>query len=187
MSAPAVQAGRGGKQIDEGNVLLRTHLPHRLGVQGELAVVLGSVGQMRALHVFVRDRREDDQPRGRLAVVLLRPHVVDHLRQITAERAEGLFSLERLVVSEEAEDDVRLDLGQPLVGTAEVCRPVTDRNFVRRKAEVAERQVQFRVQGLDVGFQPAVMLHPVRQRVADVGDVVIRFQFEQGLGGDGGE
>ena len=55
--------------------------------------------------------------------------------------------------------------------------------FQKTGIEVAENQIVLRKLRNDEHFQPAVMLHPVRERVADDANVVARLQFK-GCGRD---
>ncbi len=59
--------------------------------------------------------------------------------------------------------------GEPLVRRAEVLRPQADREFVAGVAEVADREVVAGEARVEEGFDPAVVLHPVGERVADDG------------------
>ena len=127
------------EQIDERDVARLGDLGHRLRVQRQPLVVLLAVGQVGIAQVLVRDRREQHEPRRRLAVVLLRQRVRDPVGQVLLERVEPGLAGERLVVAEEREDDVglgvgageaillvaadrRADAAQPLVRRAEVLR-----------------------------------------------------------------
>ena len=97
-------------------------LSHRGGVELEPLVGRRRIGQVAASRRFHRDRREHDQPRGRLAVVLLGERVLDEGVEVFLERRQPLLAGERFVITEEGEDDVGLRSRQPLVRRAEVGR-----------------------------------------------------------------
>ena len=96
-----------------------------------------------------------------------------------------------LVVAEEREDDVRLRVrageavllvaadrlavaAQPLVGRAEVLRAQARRDLVAAEAEIADDQVVLRKARVQQRLEPAVVLHPLGERVADDADVIAR-------------
>ena len=86
---------------------------------------------------------------------------------------------ERLVVAEEGEDDVGLRPGQPLVGGAEVGRAEPEGQFVAGEAEVADDELVLGKAGLEVGLQPAVVLHPVGEGVADDRDMIAGLDLDR--------
>src|SRR5438874_13613542 len=51
-------------------------------------------------------------------------------------------------------------------------------NLITGGREITENQVMIRKVGVDERFQPAVMLHPIRQRIADQADMVALAQAE---------
>ena len=67
-----VQLKRGSEDVDELNVLFEANVPHDSCQRFELGVIGGSIGEIRIIEIFVGDRRDEDQPRSGLAVVLLR-------------------------------------------------------------------------------------------------------------------
>ena len=161
------------KQVNKRYVLLRADLFKRRGKRSQLLVVSRSIRQVRTMQILVGDRRKDDQPRRRFAVVLLLAHVVDHTGQF---RAVG--SAQRFVVAEETEDHVSLAFGEPLVGIAEIRRALSRADLVAGKAQIAKGQIMIGMQSVDIRLQPGMMLHAVRHRIADVANVVTFPQFE---------
>ncbi len=115
-------------------------------------------------------------------------HAGEHVSEIFAERGEAGFSAECLVVSEEAEHDVGFDLGEPLIGVTEVGRAWASLHLVAGEAEVSDGESMSGKFGLDVGFEPAVVLHAIGKVVADDGDVVVGVECQEvGCVGDVGE
>jgi hypothetical protein len=124
------------------------------------------------------DGREQHQARRALAAVVGLARVLDELVQVGAEFRQPFGALERLVETEEGEDDVRLYLRQPLIGRAEVLRARARDHFIRRHGKVAEDQLVLGELVVGERFEVAGVLHPVRQRVADDGDVIAGAQLQ---------
>ena len=93
--------------------------------------------------------------------------------------AKPFLAGERLVVAEEGEDDVGLRPGQPLVGRAEVGRAEPEGQFIAGEAEVADDELVLGEASLEVRLQPAVVLHPVGQGVADDRNMIARLDLDQ--------
>ena len=129
--------------------------------------------------------------------------MLDELGQILLELRQPLFADERLVVAEERNNHVGLRIGQlkavlphrragvqllrlrnrrtasqPLIGRAKVPRSQARRQIVSRKTEVSKNQFMLRKAAVNPRLQPAEILHPLGQRVADEADVVAFFQFQ---------
>ena len=77
------------EQVDEGTPLALATSAIAVGVELEPLVVLDAVGQVAVVQVLVGDRREQDQPRGRLAVVLLGQRVLDERVEVLLELRPG--------------------------------------------------------------------------------------------------
>ena len=75
----------GCEQVDEGDARWPWRPRPSRGVELEPLVVPVAVGQVAVVQVLVRDRREEDEPRGRLAVVLLRQRVLDEVVEVVLE------------------------------------------------------------------------------------------------------
>src|SRR5258708_17062972 len=128
--------------------------------------------------------------RGRLAVVLLRQGGRDPVAELLLERAQPLLPRVGLVVAEEREDDVhprvrpveaivfvaayrRRLSPEPLVRRAEVFRTQPRGEVVAAEPEIADDQLVLRKSRLQHRLQPAVVLHPLRQGIADDPDVIL--------------
>src|SRR5262249_12435595 len=98
------------------------------------------------------------------------------------ELVEAGLAAPGLVVAEEGEDDVGLAAGQPLVGRAEAVGALAVGELVAGEAEVAEDEVVLGEATVEVGFQPAVVLHAVGKGVPDEADVVAGVDLEPGGG-----
>ena len=120
---------------------------------------------------------------------------MDHRLEFLLERLQPFFAGEGLVVAEEGENHVGLGAVEPVVGTAEVGRaqPLVEigvvgeaAHLVGGKAEVAEHEVLLGKATVEERFQPAVVLHAVGQRVADVANMIALAEFQRRRGGRGG-
>ena len=191
-----VELGGRREEIDERDVAGARDLGHRLGVERQALVVLLAVGQIRSPEILVGDGGEEHHARRGPTVVLLREGVRDPAGQVLLESLETGLTGERLVVAEEREHDVSLgvDAGeaivfvaanrlrqpaQPLVGRAEVLRARAGVDLIAAEPEVAHDQPVLRIARLEHRLEPAVVLHPLGQRVADDADVVVRLQRER--------
>src|SRR5262249_6000917 len=128
--------------------------------------------------------------------------------KVPLELGQAGLAGEGLVVAEEGEDDVgpcvggleaiiadalaggesvrlgdRGRAGEPLVGRAERLRPQPQDQLVAGEAEVAEDEVMFGEATVEVGFQPAIVLHAVGERVADNADMIAATQLQFCRGG----
>ena len=194
-----VQLAAGRKQVHEAHAPGLRHLPHGLRVDLQALVVLPAVRQVRIAEVFMRNRREEDDSRRRLAVVLLGERLREPVAQLLPERGEPSVPRVRFVVAEKRKDDVRLRIGsgepvvrvaadrrrlsgQPLVGRAEVLRAQPGGDLVAAEAKIANHEVVLREARVQQRLEPAVVLHPLGQRVADEADVIARAQDER-IGG----
>ena len=144
------------------------------------------------MQVLVRDRREQHEARGGLAVVLLRQRVGDPVVEVLLERGEPGLAGVRLVVAEEGEDDVGLRVRCRRSGSpgsrrsARPCRSATRRACRSSSTAAASSissplkprlridQIVLRETGVQQRLEPAVVLHPLGERVADDADVVAR-------------
>ena len=180
-----------GKQVDERHAARRRHLGHGRGIALETHIVLAAVRQIRVAEILVRDRREQHDARRRTAVVLLGQGVRDPLVQLLPERRQARVAAIGLVVAEEREDHVRLRVraaeaillipadrlgvgAQPLVGRAEVLRPQALRNLVAGEAEIPHHEIVLGEARVQQRVQPALILHPLGELVADGANVITR-------------
>src|SRR6185436_14036081 len=124
-----------------------------------------------------------DQARRGLAAVILAFGVLDELVEVLLEFVEPGIALEGLIEAKEGENHIRLALRQPGVRRTEVFRTMAEDDFITRDREVTEDKVVFRKFCDDECFQPAIMLHPVGQRVANDANMVALFEFKW-RGGD---
>ena len=173
-----------GEEVHKGHSGLPGHRRHCRGVELQSLVVLAAIGKIRILDIFVRDRREHHQTRGRFAVVFLLARIVDEIAQVLPEPVQPCFPCKRLVVAEECEHHVGLRVAQVRMRVAEVHGPRPHRQLVCRESEIAEHQFMLREAGLDVSLQRANVLHAVCQRVADIADAVALTQLKVCISAD---
>ena len=122
--------------------------------------------------VFVGYGSEQDQSRSAGSVVLLLQRVPDEFRQILLEFVQPGFTGKCFVVAKEGEDDVCLDARQPVIRTAEVGRTQPLGQLVTREAKVSNHEIVPGKAAVQHGLQPAVVLHPLGQGIADDGNAV---------------
>ena len=96
--------------------------------------------------------------------------------QVRLELVQAVFSAEGFVKTEESKDDVRLHLGQPIVGRAKTFGPMAQSHFIGGNSQVAKNQIAVRILIVEISFEPAGMLETVGQTVADEGDMVAGFK-----------
>jgi hypothetical protein len=97
--------------------------------------------------------------------------------QVGLELFQAGFALKGLVETEEGENDVRLHLGQPIVGRTEIRGAMAQRHFIGGHGQIAKNQIAVRILGIKISLQPAGMLEAVGQSIADDGDMVAGFEF----------
>ena len=170
-----------GEEIDERDAgLVAGDLGHGGGVEGEVPVVGGGDGELGAGELLVGDRGEEDEAGWSDAVVGLGADVVHVGFEILFEFRQALGAGEGFVVAEKDEDDAGLDLGEPLVGGAEIFGASAGDDLVAGGGEIAEGEVMLGEFLGDERLQMVVMLHAVGEGVADDGDALA------GVEGDGG-
>jgi hypothetical protein len=185
------------EQVDEGHALRFRDLRHRACVEIEPLVVLPAVGQIGIAEILVRDRREQDNARSGLPVVAPRERVLEPIGQFLLEGVDPRFAGEGLVVAEEGKNHIGPGVGafeavlsisadrlsfsaEPFVRSAEVLRAEPRGHFVAAEAEVAHYELVLREPRLQQRLQPAVVLHPLGEGVADDADVVFLSELERG-------
>ena len=127
------------------------------------------------------DRREKHEPRCSLAVIFLAIGFIHPLGQVGTVGIRAV--VERLIVTPEREDHVRLGNLEVCVGAREVlvARSVVD--FVAGEAVIAKHQFLFGHRTLHIALEPAVVLHTLRERIADEHDVLALLQVQRLAGG----
>ena len=158
------------KQIDKFHSFFIGNLTGNLSVLGQALVVGRTVRQIGLAKVLVGNRREEHDGRGALIIVFLAICFIDPLGQVGAVCVRAV--VERLVVTPERKDHIRLGNLEIRVGTREpaVARPVV--HLVTAEALIAEHQFLVGHCGLRVALEPAVVLHALRERVANEDDMV---------------
>src|SRR4051812_4142008 len=91
------------EETHKGNAMGLRNLLHGRSVEPQTAVVLLSVRKVGVLQVLVGEWGEEDQPGGRLAVVLLGESVLNELGEVVLEPRQPRLAGEGLVVPEEGE------------------------------------------------------------------------------------
>ena len=195
--ARGVQLAARREQVDERHSMRLRDFPHGASVELEPLVVLAAVREIGAAEILVRDRREQHDPWGGLAVVSLGQRVLEPVGELLLERVDAGLPRVRLAVAEEGEDHVRSGVGafeavflisadwlpfpaEPLVRRPEILRPEACRDFIAAEPEVADGELVLRKPRLQHRLQPAVVLQPLRQGIADDADVLFFAELEGG-------
>jgi hypothetical protein len=145
-----------------------------------MAIDLLAVGEIGRLVILEGDGRKDDQRGATFAVVLLCQSVPNpRIQPLTKGWQTGLPA-PGFVVPEEGENDVGLATSKPLVRCSEILGSKSDVDFVAGKAQMTENQVMISKSCVNQGFEPAKMLHPICQGIADDADVLIGEEVEGG-------
>ncbi len=124
----------------------------------------------------MRDGGEQDDARWTIAGVILRHGVVDPFAQRGGEALRILVV--RLVVPEHGEDHVGLRETEVLIRTGKALAPWPMVDPVPGEPVIAYHELQIRQGGLQVGLEPPVVLHPVREGVPDQDDVIPRRELD---------
>ena len=136
-----------------------------LGVGFELRIVLRTARHVRVLRVLMRDGAEEHDAREGFAIGLRAAHILHEIDELLFEVVR--LVLEGLVVAEEGEHDIRLHMAQVI---RHVHVPAAAREGVRAVAagaHVAEAHVLLWQGVLQHRLHPAIMLHAVRQAIAE--------------------
>ena len=169
------------EQVDEDDARMGLRdLGHRIGVELDVGVVRLAVGDVGLLDILMGDRREQDQLRSGLAVVLRGGRGLDEGVEVGLELGQPLGAGERLVETEGGDDDVGLLVFQLVAVVLEAGRPGTKGQFVGRPAEVVDDEFEVGESAVEQGLEAAKVLHPLGQGVADDDDPVPLFEFQGG-------
>ena len=102
-----------------------------------------------------------------MAVVLVFQRVADELIELPLEFGQTGRAGKRLIVTEKREHDVRFGPLEPIVWAAEVLAAHPDREFVTSESQIPDSQVAVGKMSLEQRLEPPIVLHSIRQRVAD--------------------
>ena len=91
------------------------------------------------------------------------------------EFLEPGIAAERLVESKESKDHIGFGFRQPLVGRPKVFRAMAGDHLIAGHGKIAKHQVVLGKLCDDECLEPAVVLHPVGERVANDCDVIAGF------------
>ena len=107
----------GGEEVDERQRALLRHALHRGGVELEVGVFLGAIRNVAAFRqVFVSDGGNQHQSRCGDAVVGLAQGVDGEGVEFRLVVGHALGPVEGFVITEEGDEGVCLQMGEPLVG-----------------------------------------------------------------------
>ncbi len=145
-----------------------------------MASVYRASSRLRAVHVharqprqpLVRDGRHEHQAWCAGAVVLRGKVRAEVGGQILLELSEPRLAVERLVETEEGEDDVRLLPVEMRGRGPEIERARLQRDRVAAPAQVPHRQLQVRETRRQQRLEVVEQLHALGERVADEHDAV---------------
>ena len=175
------------KQIYEWQLAIYRDFRHFARVQFQILVLFFAIGKVWPLQIFKRHRRTQHKLRSGFFVVLLSQRVINKRFQIFAKLRQTRFAGVRFVVAKKRDDNVGLDLAQPLIGRAKVFRPRSFGQCVAAKPQIPHDEIVLRKAIVQHGFQMSEMLQAIGERIADDGDVIALLQFQlQLLGRRGG-
>ena len=174
----AIRLFRNGEQVHKWHLIRLCHFGHRRGIQLEIGVGHRRVRQVRVIQLLNRQRRKDNQPRWPLAAVVFLQRLLDERIQVGFELRQPRLSGERFVAPEHGENDIRFAPHQPFFRAAKILRPVPERQLIPGDCQIAKHQILIRKPARQQRLQPAMMLHPVAERVADDADAVTLFELK---------
>ena len=151
----------GGEEVDEGDGFFFGDLFDGGGVEGEVDVIAGAVGEVGAFAIFVGDGGEEDETRSGFAVEVDGAIFIDHRGEIGFELGETGFPGEGFIVAEESEDDIGFAEGEGSFGGEEALMAGAIGDGVAVDGEVSEGEMELGEFALDGGFDPAIVLHAV--------------------------
>ena len=110
----------GAEQVHVLSIVCRCNFFHCIGIHLQTRIMCRAIRKVRILGVFKRNGREDDNTRGRFAIVLLALPVLDLRGQIGLELLQTGFASVGFVVAKESENYVGFDAFQPCIRRAEI-------------------------------------------------------------------
>src|SRR6266700_8044181 len=128
--------------------------------------------------ILMGNGRKEDEPRRRLAVILLPESVLEELIQIFFEFVQPFRTGKRLVVAEKSKNHIRFGARQPFVRAAEALGPQADGQLIAVESKIAENEMMFGESALDHGLEPTVMLHAICKSIADQANMVARMYIQ---------
>ena len=171
-----------GEQVDVRHPGFARGSCSRVGVSLEARVVLPAIGQERVPGILEGGRAEEHDAREIPAISPGAAGPRDKLEEVPTVRVRLVHAGERFVVPEKGEHDVRLHVAQVLGHVQLALAARVGVGAVAASAQVAEAHLLAREARLQQGLQPAVVLHPLRQRVAEERDDLALAQLEgQGI------
>jgi hypothetical protein len=117
-----------------------------------VGVVGRRIGEIGVLRPLVGDGRKKHDARMAFAGIIFGQRCFQKRIQVGLELFQAGFSLEGLVETEEGKDHIRLHFGQPVVGRAEIRRPMAQRHFVGGNSQVAKNQIEVRIPGVKISL-----------------------------------
>ena len=172
-----IQLGARVEKIDETNVQFLRDLLHGRGVLCETLIVLLAVGQIGHAMVFESDRREQNDPRCAAAIILLALEITYLLLQIGFELVWVVG--ERLVVAEEGENHVRFNVTQVFLARPPAVAAGAPHQPIAGVPHVPPSELHPLRLALHHGLDPAIVLHPVGEAVANHANRVAFLQFHR--------
>ena len=166
------------EQIDVRDAKFAGRGSRRACVRLEPGVILCAARQVGCFQILMRNRAEQHDPRGGLAVRLKRTERVYKLGKTFAVRIRLLNPCVRFVVSKKRENDVRLDVAQNLGIRRNPLASWQRINPVSAHAHVADSDLLLLQCSLQNCFKPSVLVHPVGKRVPNERDGVTFLKCE---------
>ena len=194
--AKSVQRRR--EQIHKPRAPRRRHLRQRRRVQFQIRVVRRAIGKIRITQILVRNRRHQHHLRRALAAVILLRRVREKTLHVRLEFRHARRPRKRFIEPKKRQHHRRLAVREMRVRRSEIprawprpqhaiarrIRRLRDRQFrlhvhlIRRPREIPHHQPLLREALMQQRFPMPVMLHPLRQRVADETNVIFRLQLQ---------
>ena len=167
----------GREHICKAHPLRRRHLAHHLGIRCDVLVV--PIRRRHALHVFIRNRRHQHNPRPTLTIKRLRLQT-RHIRgELLAKLRQARLARKRFVEPVRREDHIRFSNGEVLLHIREIRRARLRAQLIRRPREIAHHQFRLRMRLLQCRLEVPKMLRPIQQRVTNKRNPRPLFQLQR--------
>ena len=156
---------RGREHICKAHPLRCRHLAHHLGIRRDVLVI--PIRCRHALHVFIGNRRHQNNPRPTLTIKRLRLQT-RHIRgELLAKLRQPGLARKGFVEPVRRKDHIRFSNGEMLLHIRKIRRARLRAQLIRRPREIAHHQFRLRMRLLQRRLEMPKMLRPIQQRVAN--------------------
>ena len=156
---------RGREHICKAHPLRCRHLAHHLGIRRDVLVV--PIRRRHALHVFIRNRRHQNNPRTALAIKRLRLQSRHVRGELLAKLRQARLARKGFIEPVRRKDHIRFGNGEVLLHIREIRRARLRAQLIRRPREIAHHQFRLRMRLLQCRLEMPEMLRPIQQCVAN--------------------